>query len=776
MSGRSEVPRFYRFGTFELDARSAELRRDGVRLKIQEQPFQVLLKLLDHPGELVSREELRESIWPADTFVDFETGLNTVIKRLRETLGDSAGTPTFIETIPRRGYRFIAPVETQPPGSPIARQLGKAVRRAPHTRAILLVSALAIFVLALSVAVYWAKRRSHFPLTEKDVIVLGDFANSTGDPVFDDTLKQALSIALQESPRLRILSDQRIKETLGLMGRFTGDPLKEETGREVCQRTGSGAFLGGSISTLGSEYVIGLKAVNCDSGEPIALEQAQAAKKEEVLRTLGNMVIHMRSTLGESVRSVRQFDTPLEQATTPSLEAFKAYTLGLKALDAKSTMAAIPFFHRAIELDPNFALAYSFLGDVYGDLLLEPGLAAENIRKAYALRDRVSERERLTITAGYYVNVTGELEKATQTLELWSQTFPQDSAAHNRLGLMNEYLGQYDKAVPEIREAIRLFPDNAINYSNLMEDYAALNRLDDAKSAYQRAMDRKLENVFLHDDRYAIAFLEGDREEMKRQVAWAIGRPGEEDILLSADSDTEAFHGRLEKARALSQRAVDSANRSELLESAALWQLNSALRLAEFGDVQKAREETGRGLAIASTRDARILAALTLARAGSLGEAKKMAAELEKQNPLNTAINHYWLPTIRAYIAVGHRDPAEALRILEPAMAYDLAFLPPQFEEGGLLYPAYVRGQAYLMLRRGTEAAGEFQKLLGHRGIVLNSPLGALAHLGLARAVALQGNPANARHAYEAFLSLWKDADPGIPILKQAKLEYANLH
>ncbi len=735
----------------------------------------MLLKLLEHPGEIVSRQELRVSVWPADTFVDFETGLNTVIKRLRETLGDSAEAPTFIETIPRRGYRFLARVETQPRGLPQNLGPQETSSRSRSSNKVRIISGTVVLMAGLLGAFFWANRRPQPLLVSQGIIVVADFTNSTGDPVFDDTLKAAVTIGLQQSPRVRILSEQTIQETLALMGRPAGEPLKQDLAREVCQRTGGAAVLSGSISSLGSEYVVGLRVVNCDNGEMLALAQAQAGKKEDVLKTLGAMATRLRSNLGESLHSVESFDAPIEQATTRSLDAFKAYTLGLKALDAKSTMAAIPFFNRAVEIDLNFALAYSSLGTVYANLLLEPGLAAENLRKAYALRDRVSERERFSITAAYHANVTGDMEKAIQTYQSWSQTYPQDSSAHNGLGLMYEYSGQYDRAAAETLEAIRLFSDAAINYSNLMEDYTALNHLDQAKIAYHRALDRKLDNVFLHDDLYSIAFLEGDSQEMKHQVAWVAGKPGEEDILLSADSDTEAFLGHLKRSRILSQRAVNSAEQAELEETAALWKLNLALREAEFGNIERARQATRTGLTIASTRNVQTIAALALARAGDVTQAEKIAAELEKQNPSNTAIIRYWLPTIRAYVAIGQHDPARALQLLESAMPYDLAFPPPQFEEGGLLYPAYVRGQAYLRLHSGKEAAREFQKLIDYRGIVINSPLGALAYLGLGRALTLTGDTTKARDAYQHLFELWKDADSDLPVLQQAKMEYAKL-
>ena len=431
----------YRFGKFELDPRASELRKKGVRLKIQEQSYQVLLKLLERPGEIVPREELRALLWPDGTFVDFETGLNTVIKRLRETLGDSADTPTFIETIPRRGYRFVAPVGAQPRGSRTA-EATKGIR--PRTRSAYArwsAIVLAVFVLVALVTYYSAKRRSRHLLTEKDTIVVADFANTTGDSVFDDTLKQALSVDLQQSPFLNLLSDQRVKDTVRLMGRSTGERLNEETAREVCQRTGSAAVLVGSISSLGRIYVLGLRALNCWSGEPLGMEQEEAATKEEVLKALDRSTTQLRAKLGESLSTVQKYDVPLADATTPSLEALKAYSFGNKVLSEETATAAVPFFKRAIELDPNFALAYSALGNVYGNLLSEPGLAAQNIRKAYQLRDHVSEGERFAITADYYNNVTGELEKAAQTCELWAQAYPRAFLPHLYWGLMNEYFG-----------------------------------------------------------------------------------------------------------------------------------------------------------------------------------------------------------------------------------------------------------------------------------------------------------------------------------------------
>jgi tetratricopeptide (TPR) repeat protein len=628
---------------------------------------------------------------------------------------------------------------------------------------------------ALTVAgtLFFFTHKAH-ALSETDTVVLADFANSTGDPVFDDTLKQALSVQLAQSPFLNILSDQKMRDTLRMMGRSPSDKVNDETAREICQRAGGAAVLGGSIAILGNQYVLGLDAVNCRSGDPMVLEQMRAAGKEQVLGTMDKAATKLRETLGESLSSVQKFDTRIEEATTPSLEALKAYSLARRTQSEKGDVAAIPLLKRAIELDPNFALAHANLGVSYANLG-EAKLASESLQKAYELRNRVSERERFRVSADYYTFVTGELEKANQTYEQWVQAYPRDDVPPINLAPIYYSLGQYEKAVMEALEGLRLNPDHGIAYANLACDYVSLNRLDEAKATYQKALARKLDFFGLHVCRYGVAFLEGDATEMNRQVVWAADKPGAEDVLLSYQSDTEAFSGHLEKAQELSRRAVESARRSDEKEVAAEWQINAALREAEFGDATQARKEATSALALASTRDVQILAALVLARAGDSARAQAMADALEKRNPLNTVINGYWLPSIRAAVEINGNKPAKAIELLEIAHSYELGQPPPQVEFGGFLYPAYVRGQAFLLLHQGSEAAAEFQKFLDRRSIVVNCPLGALAHLGLARAHALQGDTAKARAAFQDFFVLWKEADPDIPVLREAKAEFVKL-
>ncbi|MGA2299759.1 MAG: protein kinase [Candidatus Acidiferrum sp.] len=620
-----------------------------------------------------------------------------------------------------------------------------------------------VLVIGLAVGGWLFHTRKAHALTEKDTIVLSDFDNKTGDAVFDDTLKQGLSVQLEQSPFLNLLSDRKVNETLKLMGRPAGDRLTPEVTHEVCQRTSSKAMLTGSIAGLGSQYVIGLKAVNCNTGDVLAEAQEQAAGKEAVLKALDAAAVSMRGKLGESLSSVEKYATPVEEATSPSLEALKAFSIAEKMTGVRGFAVARPFFQRAVELDPNFARAYSAIAGLYG--------SAEYARKAYELREKVSERERFHIEGIYYGTV-GDSEKQAQTYELYQQAYPRDYYPHVMLGNISSSLGDWEKALEEFREALRLGPNGAGNYVNLGFAYTALNRLDEAEEVFKQAEERGLANEFLPLCRYLMAFLKGDTGQMARLVSAAMGKPGTEDVLLAAQADTEGWYGNLKNAHELTGRAVDSAQHNDAKERAAAYQAVAALREVEAGNREQARAEAKAALKLAPNRDVRAIAALALARAGDTAGAEKLAVELDKTFPLDTLVHRYWLPTIRAGVALERKDPNRAIELLKTVSPIELG-QPSNIISW--LCPVYVRGEAYLMLHDGHRASAEFQKFIDHRGIVVNFPWGALARLGLARAYALQGDTAKAKAAYQDFLTLWKDADPDIPILIAAKAEYAKL-
>ncbi|HZC24262.1 MAG TPA: tetratricopeptide repeat protein, partial [Candidatus Binatia bacterium] len=632
-----------------------------------------------------------------------------------------------------------------------------------------------VLVAAIVAGFYWHSRSAapaanSMTLSQRDTVVLADFDNTTGEAVFDGALKQALAVELGQSPFLNILSDRKVAGTLKLMGRPSTDRITREVAGELCLRTGSKAFILGSISGLGGQYVIGVDAIGCSTGDTLAKEQEQAANKQDVLKALNTAAAKLRTQLGESLASVQKFDVPVE-ATTPSLEALKAFSMGISTFRAKGNAEAIPFYKRAIELDPNFAIAYASLGVVYANLG-QASLATENLKKAYDLRDHVSEREKYRITSTYYQSATGEIEQATQVFEMWAKSYPQDAVPPANLGVIYAILGQYDKAERDLTEAMQL-EQTAVGYADLVELYIAVGRTEKAEATIADAQKNNFESDLLHWFMYQIAFLKGNRAEMERQIAWASGKPGIEDALLSFQSDTEAYYGRLVQARDFSRRAVDAAVRSDAKESAAIWEVNEALREAEFGNATLARQDVAAALKLAPGRNVKLLAALTLARMGETAQAKNLADELEKNYPSETVLKVYWLPTVRAALDLDANDSTKALESLEAAAPYELG-MPEQFQLG-TMYPVYLRGLAYLAAHNGTAAAAQFQRILDHPGITINFPTGALAHLGLARAYALSGDSAKARKAYQDLFTLWKDADPDVPILKQAKTEYAKV-
>lgn len=627
---------------------------------------------------------------------------------------------------------------------------------------------------ALSAAGYYHFRGGP-KLTDKDTIVLADFTNTTSDPVFDDTLRQGLAVQLEQSPFLNMIPEQEIQQTLQMMDKKPDTKLTPEIALELCRRTGSGAVLNGSVARVGTQYLLTLEAVNCASGASLASAEATASDENHVLESLGKVSVEIRNRLGESLGTVRKFDTPLEQATTPSLEALKAFSSGIRVINTKGSDAAIPFFQHALALDPKFALAYAYLGIMENDIL-EPSEAAEYQRKAYELRGRASEVERYSITATYEDQVAGNIEKAAEACQLWIQAYPRAYHPHDLLaGLILPTIGEYQQSVAEATEAIRLNPDFPIPYFQRMSSDIALNRIDGARATYRQAVARKLTNPLFEIGLYEIAFLDNDAAGMAQQVANAKGMPGFEDQLINLEADTAAYWGRLRDARELTRRAIDSAERAGLKDAALTYTVTSGLREAWFGNKDEARRRVAAALSGSPPRDVLYLAALALAYSGEDARAQTLADELGRRFPEDTIVQFNYLPTLRAKFALDKGNASEAIKRLGIAAPYELGGSTESPFNWTVMYPVYVRGEAYLAGRQGPAAAAEFQKILDHRGIILNQPIGALAHLGLARAYVLQGDAPKARAAYQDFFTLWKDADPDIPVLMKAKAEFANL-
>ena len=763
---------YVRFGGFKLDLRTRELRSNGHRSYLQEQPFHVLALLLDRPGQLVTRDELMKRLWPSDTFVDFDQSLNKAVNRLREALDDSAEQPRFIETVPRHGYRFIGSVApSREPTTEDDRPLVEKLRQWK-----LLVPAAVLLVAALlGGGLYWRSRHGK-KLSGKNTVVLADFVNNTSDPVFEDALRQALLVSLDQSPFLNVLSDDKVREQLGYMGRSATDRLTEPVAREVCQRAGGTVMLVGSISSLGTHYALGLNAVNCQTGESVSREEAEVESREKILQAVDRISTKTRETLGESLSSIQKYDVPLYQATTSSLEALRVYRLGVRAEDAQGSAAAIPFYKQAIALDPNFSVVYEVLALNYYNFG-QSDLVRTYATRALAVSSRTSAEERLDISAVYYSLATRELDKAIQTFQLLEKTYPDDEIAP--LNLADAYLrvGQYEQCAAASRRAIRIDPNDSVSYSNLATCLVNLDRIEEARKVVDEAVSRKIDNFWIRLFLYNGAFFQGDEPEMRRQVAWAADRPGEEEaIFLSLQADTEAFHGRLRKAHEYSHRAVDSELRADSKEGASSHQAYAALWQAEFGNIVQARKDAASALALSPGRDGKIVIAMVLARVGDFSRADALADELQKTHAQDTLVQFYSLPSIRAAAELRRGDAAKAEDFTERTRPYELAAPSTPPTDLRALYPSYVRGQAYLAMHRGTDAALEFQRILDHRGLNGNSPVGALAHLQIGRAYAMSSDPAKARVAYQDFFALWKDADPDIPILKQAKAEYAKLH
>jgi DNA-binding winged helix-turn-helix (wHTH) protein len=815
---RTNVATRIRLGDFEVDLGAGELRlaaahlgdvrlngNDGaVAIRLPHQPLRVLRMLVEADGNIVSRGEIQRELWPNDTVVEFDTGINSAVKKLRRALGDSSDDPRYIDTIAKRGYRLLVPVQRSISSSAPFSPDSKALVSAPIPRPTAdvwppvptvdelpaekwrpltdrktqasrwrIAGALVCFGLLVVGGVYFLKNPSH-KLTERDKIVIGDFDNTTGDPIFDDTLRQGLTVQLEQSPFLEVIPDRKIEQALAKMGRHSGDYLTPEITREVCQRTNSKAMITGAIATLGGQYMVALMSADCISGDSLARVQEQATNKGDIPRALDAAVVSLRSKLGESIRSVKKYDTRLADETTSSLDALKAYSQGRKLAFGQGSGAAIPLLKQAITIDPYFAAAYIALANSYSDQN-EPENAADYARKAYELRDKVSERERLEIEGNYYLNYTGELEKAAAVYSKVRNPY-HSLSGYSSGAIIAATLGRYDEGLKLFLETKQL-TGNSTTDSNIVAVYLALNRFNDAAKLLKETQEQKVANDSMLDDRFILAFLNDDSAEMQHVLSDASEVPSAQDLLLMAQSDTAAWQGKRKESRKLTQDAVSKAKASGAKETAGGYLAEQALREVEWGNQGTAKSDVAAALKLSQTLEVEEVSALVLARAGDTAGAQKLARELDKKHPDDTMVQQYWLPAISAAIALEQKNAQRAVEVLQKSKSVELG-LP--IVGPIVLCPAYLRGQAYLALGDGLSAAKEFQKFLDYRGLTGYFPLGSLARLGLGRALALEAanTPAalqKARNSYREFLALWEDADSDIPLYTQAKLEYARL-
>lgn len=763
--------KLYGFGPFRVDPEKELLLRGEETVPLTPKSFQILLVLIRHKKEVVTKDELMKEVWP-DTFVE-EANLSRNIFLLRKALGESPQDHQYILTVPGRGYRFAEDVQPV-----LDRQLDQLeIVAASHAKVKVeqskrwgWIAVAAVVVVAAAVGAYDLFLRRAPVLTEKDTVVLADFVNSTSDPVFDGSLRQGLAVQLEQSPFLSLISDERIQDTLRLMDKPPEARLTPEIAREICERTGGAAVLEGSIAEIGTRYLLTLNAKRCSSGALLASTEAQASDKNHVLDALGNMASDIRNKLGESLNTAQKFDIPLEQATTPSLEALQVYSFGRRAMSGRGDWsAAVPFFLHAISLDPNFAIAYARLGMAYRNLG-QATLGAQNAQKAFELQKRASESERFYIESHYYLITVGDLEKAREVLELWARTYPRDFTPRADLSDLYALRGQCDQALAEAREGANL-EANGVDYAEIASDNICLNHLQEARSAVEEAQAKQLDSPPFHVLLYQLAFLRNDASGMAQQVVWSAGKPGAEDVVLELEAESKAYFGQLGKARNLSHRAVESAAQAEKTEVVAGYQAEAAFREAVLGNLVQARLRAATALDLSRGRDVEYEAALTMALAGDAPKTRTLADDLARRFPEDTIVRFVYLPVLRAQLALSANHSSEAIETIQTAAPYELG----TSGSPRALYLVYIRGLAYLAEHKGSEAAAEFQQIIGHSGIVITSPIGALAHLQLARAYALSGEKDNAKVAYQAFFSLWKDADAGLPVMKQARAEYTRL-
>ncbi|HTZ95169.1 MAG TPA: winged helix-turn-helix domain-containing protein [Terriglobales bacterium] len=783
-------PRRYRFGIFEADVSKGELLRQGERIRLQEQPFRLLILLLERAGEVVSREDLRTWLWPENTFVEFDNGVNVAIRKLRDGLGDNPETPRYIETIPRRGYRFRAPVtvteepphpapvqavEIDPLPSPAAPTVEASLQEpAQKLKAWYALAILATLTIATFAGARFYLHYRASVLSAKDTVVVADFENTTGDPVFDDSLKQAVEVGLGQSPFLNVMSERKTGAILMQMGRTPDDRMTGRVAIEVCQRASSKAEVQGSILSLGSSYLIGLAAIRCDNGDPVAQEQVQVRSKEDVVAALGKATTQLRAKLGESLPSIHDNDVPLELATTSSLEALKTYNHALTTWDRKGDVPSVPLFVRAIELDANFATAYGGLATVYHNLN-EDELAQQTISKAYELRNRLPLSERLSLEGRYHLYVTGDLYKAADVYELRIRNHENLPGSLTNLGNIEIQLGNYDEAAEDFGEVVRLDPTRAAAYFNVATVLMVLGRGDQADAWLAKAEERKIRTDGVLLVEYLSAFLKNDKAAMDRYLLQTTDVAGAQSLLVTAQANTEAYYGHVRRAHDLSVAAADIMEHAGDKGSAASCLAEAGLREADEGAPKLARDSINAALRLGHSENVLALAAVVMARVGDASRARAISQELDHDHPQDTMIQRYWLPTIRAVIDLQSGRPSDAVALLSGFGSLDYAY--PHVPSVPSLYPVYVRGQAFLAQGDADRAAAEFQKIIDHRTTIFNFPIASLAQLQRARAFARSTDHVQEAHnAYQQFLDRWKDADLGTPLIDQAKREDRNLH
>ena len=793
----------FQFGEFQVDALARTLRREEEIVTLNRRAFDVLLYLVQNPGRVLTRDELLKNVWP-DTFVD-ENSLAQSISMLRRALDEKPGDNSYIVTLTGRGYQFVAPVQvvapengnTLPEAAAAARSNSSGLIFQKHTirtsviteeqeqlslpasrnRAVArLVSAFAVAAISVAGFYAWKQSRQVPPMKEADLVLVSDFVNTTGEPIFDGTLKQALTVKLAESPYFNVVLDAKTRQTLGLMGKSPAERVVLPIARDVCQREGAKVLVGGSIVRVGNKYSLNLDAMNCLTGASVAAQETDALNKEQVLTKLGQVIPPLRRSLGESLSSIQKFDTPIEQATTKSLAALKAYTSGDEKRAQGQDAESVPSYKMAIELDPDFAIAYARLATVYHNLQ-QPALGDEYLSKAFERREHVSEREKFYIQAHYYVEVTGETDKAIETYKLWTEVYPHDWIPCNNL--CNEYsrIGQLDLAIAAGQQALRLNPSHSLPYAALARAYKNASRFAEAKAVCEKAKAQKLDNWALHEILYDVAVAEADETAMQRELNWFKGNPMESWVVMDQAINAMAL-GHLRRSRELFEHARTLALKQDLKEFAGAIAEDQAVFEADFGNAQEARKLAESSLhRMPDYPDLKASAALALARSGEVERATALAEESARLKPLNLKLNNVTLASARAAIELDRKNPAGAIAQLQRALPYDLST-----GSGGATI--YYRGLADLELNSGKEAEAQFQRILSNASFTGNV-YWPLAHLGLARANALQARTdqrttadaarARALTAYRDFLTLWKDADPDIPILKEAKAEYAKL-